>query len=1102
MKWLFAILSLILSLNSFAQTDSVFWFAAPQVTYTSGSAHSNRPIVIRVTAYNQPAFVTISEPANGSFSNVYLNVPANSTVSYDLTSQIDIIESKPANQALNYGLLIKSTALITAYYEENSPSNPEMFVLKGNNALGLDFFIPAQNIFTNWGFGYPSPNPPPNSSFDIIATEDNTIITINPANDIQGHAAGITFTVNLNKGQVYSAVATSSSTTGHLMGSTVSSNKPIAITIKDDSIGGDGYSGCLDLAGDQIVPTSLVGTKYITLPGFLNDPVGKPTDHLFVLATQNNTDIKINGVLRTTINKGQTYHDSSFNQVKYIETSLPTYTLHLSGFGCEVGHALLPSIECTGSQKVAFTRSNGTNLYMNILVPAGYENNFTFNGTNSFITGSLFDTVPYTNGLWKYARIFVSTSQMPVGTAAIVANSGIEFHLSVIHGDGTGGARYGYFSDFNKLNVTASSNAVNGSICANSDLKFFTNTNNSLGVHFSWSGPNGFTSNTGNPILTQISTAGTGTYNLVATKFSCNAVNINIPIVVNPVPSLNLFTNAPICSGNNLIINATSAGASFNWVGANNFVSTNANNTITNATTTASGNYKVTATINNCSATDSISVTVNPTPSAIISVTNSSVCLKQNILLQNNNTVGNTTYNWLLPNGTSVSTQSFAINNASYADSGKYILTASTLSCIAKDSVTIKVVSAPNVILKTNAPICSGNDLSFSATYAGASFNWTGPNNFSSINTINIIPNAQVGVSGYYKVITTANNCVATDSIELKVNATPSASISVTNNNACLQQSILIKNNSFVNSVNYKWTLPNGSNAVLQDINIPAAAYTDTGKYYLTASTAFCSAKDSVIILVKPIPQLQFITLAEVCSNVAAFNLSANEISGGNTGTGVFTGTGVTPSGLFDPAVVGSGVSTIRYTYTYNNGCSAFKEQSITVNPTPVISLQHERAVQPGGSVQLNASISGNYSSLIWQDVTNTLSNINIPNPTATPIQETTYRIVVATNKNCVAEDAVLVRIVSTLTIPNVFSPNGDGVNDTWLVEDKSEQMVLNASIFDRYGKLVKTVFGHKIEWDGKYDGQPLPVATYYYVLTITKNNTKENRGGWIQLLR
>jgi gliding motility-associated-like protein len=942
MKWFYVMLFSMLMTSSFAQTDSVFWFAAPEITNDNSSPHTDRPIIMRMTAFSVAANVTISQPANPSFSIFNVSIPANSSISVDLTSQINLIESKPANQILNSGLLISSSAAITAYYEEASSSNPEMFVLKGKNALGDNFFIPAQNILSNWDF-YAFPPVIPYSSFDIVATEDNTSIIITPANNIVGHNAGIAFTVVLNKGQVYSAAAVSRLPKDHLMGSSVTSNKKIAITIKDDSIGGDGYAGCLDLAGDQIVPLALVGTKYISLPGFLNNPAGKPSDHLFILATDDNTSININGTLVATINKGQTYHDSSYNEVKYLITGKPTYALHLSGFGCEVGHALLPQIECTGSQKIAFTRSNASTLYMNILVPSGYENQFKLNGNTTIITPAKFNVVPFSGGLWKYAQIFVDVSQLAVGVAAIVENSGIEFHLSIIHGDAITGARYGYFSDFNKLNVTATSNAVNGTICAKSDLKFFTNFNNALSVHFNWTGPNGFSDTTANPILPNITTSGTGLYTLTATKFSCNAVNVPLNIVVNPTPNPLLTTNAPICTGNNLSVNANFAGGSFNWIGPNGFISTNATNNIN------------------------------------------------------------------------------------------------------------------NVMLLAN---------------------------------------------GYYKVITNVGTCISNDSILVVINPTPSAKITIINNNACLLQTIQLTNNNTIASSNYKWLLPNGTNTTNQSININSVTFSDTGKYILTAFTADCSASDTALLLVKPIPKVQFVSLAEVCSNVPSFSLSANETTGIAGNGGVFTGLGVTSNGLFTPSIVGDGITNIRYTYTANNGCIAFKDQNITVNPTPTITLDDELYVKFGNSIQLDAQITGNFSSIVWQDASNTLSDKTINNPIAAPLSETLYRIKAFTNKNCIAIDSVLVKIASDLFIPNVFSPNGDGKNDKWEVEDKAKILHLKAAIFDRYGKLVKTLFGNKIAWDGLYNGQPLPIATYYYVLTITGGNISQNVGGWIQLLR
>ena len=110
---------------------------------------------------------------------------------------MNIIENKPPNQILNYGLHITSTAPITVYYEESSENNPDLFSLKGNNALGTEFYTPFQNLL-NSQFSQSK------AGIDIVATEDNTIVEIIPTQNLIGFSANTTISINLNKGQTYS----------------------------------------------------------------------------------------------------------------------------------------------------------------------------------------------------------------------------------------------------------------------------------------------------------------------------------------------------------------------------------------------------------------------------------------------------------------------------------------------------------------------------------------------------------------------------------------------------------------------------------------------------------------------------------------------------------------------------------------------------------------------------------------------------------------------------------------------------------------------------------------------------------------------------------
>ena len=129
------LLLLLLPLSLFAQKDASFWFAAPDVNqFLAGNPH-DRPILLRLTSFSSPSTVTISIPANPSFTPLTNTIAANSSGIVDLSAWADQIENATANTVANKGILIRATADITAYYEivSNCNCNPELFSLKGKN---------------------------------------------------------------------------------------------------------------------------------------------------------------------------------------------------------------------------------------------------------------------------------------------------------------------------------------------------------------------------------------------------------------------------------------------------------------------------------------------------------------------------------------------------------------------------------------------------------------------------------------------------------------------------------------------------------------------------------------------------------------------------------------------------------------------------------------------------------------------------------------------------------------------------------------------------------------------------------------------------------
>ena len=423
--------------TSYAQSDTLFWFVAPTAT----SAHGNSPILFRIAGGSAAATVTIDMPANPGFVPVVQAVGAGAGVSVDLTASLGIIENTPANTVLNRGLRVRATRNISVYYEVNHGNNPEIYALKGENALGTSFMTPFQTTLSNGAF-----TPEAKSAIDIVATENGTVVTIIPSNAVVGGAAGVPIVVTLNKGQTYSVVQANTAGSGNLSGTRITSNKKIAVTIKDDSLQ---FQGCMDLTGDQMVPVNIIGKEYIVVKGSLN-----VQDKVIILPVSNGTTVSINGTPAGTYNAGQTFEYNLTVPSIYIETSAPVYVYHYTGFGCELGSAIVPPIKCTGARSMSAVRS--TNEYFGVIVFSltSAVNSFMVNGNPSLLTAANFTVVPGTGGMYSGALVDFSGT-IGTGVSVNITNSMGLFHAGIINGGASSGCRYGFFSDYSRIELAS-----------------------------------------------------------------------------------------------------------------------------------------------------------------------------------------------------------------------------------------------------------------------------------------------------------------------------------------------------------------------------------------------------------------------------------------------------------------------------------------------------------------------------------------------------------------------------------------------------------------------------------------------------------------------
>lgn len=270
---------------------------------------------------------------------------------------------------------------------------------------------------------------------------------------------------------------------------------------------------------------------------------------------------------------------------------------------------------------------------------------------------------------------------------------------------------------------------------------------------------------------------------------------------------------------------------------------------------------------------------------------------------------------------------------------------------------------------------------------------------------------------------------------------------------------------------------------------------------YVAYSGISCVSTVTQTITVLATPQLQFNSIAEVCSNDPAFQITQAQLLNGLPGSGVFSGTGVSSTGMFDPTAAGTGLQTIRYTYTGTNGCSNYVEQTIPVNPTPIANAGPDKVVLEGGVVTLTpVLITGITVTYSWTPITG-LNNPNIPNvAVSSPPEDITYTLTVTSNKGCTTNDEVFVKLLKKPDIPNIFSPNGDGVHDRWEIAYLNTYPGCTVDVYNRYGQLIFHSIGYGTPWDGTVNGKSVPVGTYYYI--VDPKNGRSKMSGYVDVIR
>ncbi|MFZ6023340.1 MAG: PKD domain-containing protein [Bacteroidota bacterium] len=183
-------------------------------------------------------------------------------------------------------------------------------------------------------------------------------------------------------------------------------------------------------------------------------------------------------------------------------------------------------------------------------------------------------------------------------------------------------------------------------------------------------------------------------------------------------------------------------------------------------------------------------------------------------------------------------------------------------------------------------------------------------------------------------------------------------------------------------------------------------------------------------------------------------------------------------------------------------GCSSDTvSASFTVFPLPVLIMgTKSTAVLEGGELRLKPSfVYGNQLSYLWTPPSY-LSSDTAFSPLSKPMSDIRYTFNVIAEGGCTVSDTIFIKVLKSPEIPNAFSPNGDGINDTWNIKYLESYPGATVEVYNRYGQIVYRSLGYSKPWDGRVSGSMLPIGTYYYI--INPKNNKPQMTGAITIIR
>ena len=554
---------------------------------------------------------------------------------------------------------------------------------------------------------------------------------------------------------------------------------------------------------------------------------------------------------------------------------------------------------------------------------------------------------------WTGPNNYSSSTQDP--TIANITSAAAGYYKLIVTNSANGCPSY---PDSSNVVVTtalpAPTAGSNSPVCTGTDsIKL---TASGTGSTFSWTGPNGFTSGTQNPVISPVVAADSGNYLVTQSNGgSCvsPATTVHVSINAVAVPTGVSASPNPICTGNTLTLTATAPnGGTLTWTFPGGGQATGSPVTRTGVTAAMGGTYSVTQTVNGCTlAAATVLVTVHGTPPApTFIVSNNPICTGNTLTLTASGAAG-ATFNWTTPTGTS-SSNPLVIPSVTTAAGGNYSVTQTDTGCTSPSSATTDVVVNTTPVIGgatgTSPTTCGGTNgyIVISGLISGDTFAVTYSFNGTAENAGNIIANASgldtiknLAAGSYTNIVVTLKGCASapfSGTITLSPPSTPLAPTVGSNSPVCSGNPLTL-NASGQGGAAFSWTGPNGftSNSATPTISNTARTALNGGSYCATQTVANCTS-----------PQACTTVTVDSTPAITTTGSSNPTTCGGTNGS-------ITLNGL---------IANTLYNVTYTEGSTVIGPTPITANGTGQVIIT---GLDSGSYTHIFVTVSGCSSNII-----------------------------------------------------------------------------------------------------------------------------------------